>query len=76
VPIYGIPYWEKIKIPALVVRGDRSPRISAETFAEIKQRCPQAELAAVANSDHHVTLDNPAGFVDAVRSWLQRQARA
>jgi pimeloyl-ACP methyl ester carboxylesterase len=76
VPIYGIPYWEKIKVPALVVRGDRSPRISAETFAEIQKRCPQAELTAVAHSDHHVTLDNSAGFVEAVRRWLQRQARS
>lgn len=75
-PIYGIPFWEKIRIPALVVRGDRSPRISPETFAEIKKRCPQAELAAIANSDHHVTLDNPQGFVDAVRGWLKRQVRA
>jgi len=74
VPIYGIPYWEQIKTPALVVRGALSPRISDETFAEIKKRCPQAELASVANSDHHVTLDNPAGFVEAVRGWLRRQA--
>ena len=73
VPIDGIPFWEKIKTPALVVRGGRSPRISDETFAEIKKRCPQAELVAVANSDHHVTLDNPVGFVEAVRGWLQRQ---
>ena len=75
VPINGIPFWEKIKTPALVVRGDRSPRISDETFAEIKKRCPQAELVAVANSDHHVTLDNPQGFIDAVRDWLDRQPK-
>ena len=75
VPINGIPYWEKIEVPALVVRGGRSARISDATFAEIKQRCPQAELATVANSDHHVTLDNPQGFIDAVRDWLRRQSR-
>ena len=72
--INGFPYWNDIKIPALVVKGDLSPRIAPEIFAEIKARCPQAELAEVSNSDHHVTLDNPAGFVTAVKAFLARHS--
>ena len=30
------------------------------------------ELVEIAGSDHHVTLDNPAAFVDAVNAFLQR----
>jgi pimeloyl-ACP methyl ester carboxylesterase len=41
-------------------------------FAEVKARCPQVELAEVTGADHHVTLDNPAGFVRAVRAFLAR----
>lgn len=66
----GFPRWNHIRIPALVVKGELSPRISPEIFAEIKTRCPQAELAEVPSSDHHVMLDNPAGFVAAVKAFL------
>jgi len=68
----GFPHWNHIRIPALVVKGELSPRITPEIFAEIKARCPQAELAEVANSDHHVMLDNPTGFVAAVKAFLGR----
>ena len=72
--VNGFPQWNHIKIPALVIKGDLSPRIAPEVFAEIKARCPQAELAEVSNADHHVMLDNPAGFVAAVKTFLTRQA--
>lgn len=69
----GMPCWEHIRIPALLVKGERSPRITPQIFAEAKTRCALVELAEVANSDHHVTLDNPAGFVQAVKAFLDRQ---
>jgi pimeloyl-ACP methyl ester carboxylesterase len=68
----GLPHWNRIRIPALLVKAEHSPRISPEVFAEVKARCPQVELAEVAGADHHVTLDNPAGFVRAVRAFLAR----
>ncbi len=74
VSVDGLPYWNRIGIPALLAKGDRSPRISPETFAAVKARCPQVELAEVPHSDHHVTLDNPAGFTHAVQAFLARHA--
>ena len=68
--IDGLPFWDEVKIPALLVKGDRSERITPEIYAAVKERCPQVELAEVANSDHHITLDNPAGFVAAVKPFL------
>ncbi|HET7595897.1 MAG TPA: alpha/beta hydrolase [Burkholderiales bacterium] len=68
----GIPYWSEIRIPALLVKGALSARLSPDVLAEIRARCPRAELAEVAASDHHVTLDNPAGFVSVVRDFLAR----
>ena len=70
----GMPCWDRIKIPALLVKGGRSPRITPEILAEVKKRAPQVEMAEVADSDHHVTLDNPEGFVQAVRAFLARHA--
>ncbi len=69
----GLPHWNRIRIPALLVKAERSPRISPQVFAEVKSRCPQVELAEVPASDHHVTLDNPSGFVSAVKPFLTKQ---
>lgn len=72
--IDGIPCFEKIRVPTLLVKGETSPRISAEIFAEVRAVAPQVELAEVPGSDHHVMLDNPAGFIDAVGAFLKRHA--
>jgi pimeloyl-ACP methyl ester carboxylesterase len=66
----GLLCWNHIHIPALLVKGDRSQRITPEVFAAVQARCPQVELAEVSNSDHHVTLDNPSGFARAVKAFL------
>jgi pimeloyl-ACP methyl ester carboxylesterase len=68
----SMPFFANIKVPTLLVKGASSPRISPEIYAEVKTVAPQVELAEVAGSDHHVTLDNPAGFVDAVKAFLAR----
>jgi pimeloyl-ACP methyl ester carboxylesterase len=68
----GFPYWDKIKIPALLIKGDHSNRINAEVFSAVQARCPQTELAEVPRSDHHVTLDNPRGFVQMLSAWLSK----
>jgi len=39
----------------------------------VKARCPQVQLTEVPNCDHHVTLDNPTGFVSAVKSFLTKR---
>ena len=67
-----MPYWDRVKVPALLVKGGNSERITPEIFAQVKARAPQVELVEVANADHHVTLDNPVGFVKAVKPFLAR----
>jgi pimeloyl-ACP methyl ester carboxylesterase len=69
--IAGIPFWDKIKVPALVIRGERSKRFGPEELVEICKRAPQVQIAEVPASDHHITLDNPLGFVEAVQSFLR-----
>jgi pimeloyl-ACP methyl ester carboxylesterase len=69
--IAGVPLWEKVKVPALVIRGGaHSPRFTPDIMAEIHARAPQVQVAQVQDSDHHVTLDNPRGFIDAVQKFL------
>jgi pimeloyl-ACP methyl ester carboxylesterase len=69
--IAGVPLWEKIKVPALVIKGEHSTRFIPEVLAEIRARSPQVQWAEVAASDHHIMLENPRGFVDVVRKFLQ-----
>ena len=69
--IAGVPLWEKVKVPALVIRGERSTRFTPEVLAEIRARAPQVQMAEVPASDHHITLDNPQGFVDVVQKFLR-----
>jgi len=68
----GTPLWSEVKVPLLIVMGQNSGRITPEVVARVKARAPQVHVEEVARSDHHVTLDNPQGFIDAVKPWLAR----
>ena len=69
--IAGVPLWEQVKVPALVIKGERSTRYTPALLAEVRARAPQVQIAEVPASDHHITLDNPRGFVDAVQKFLR-----
>jgi pimeloyl-ACP methyl ester carboxylesterase len=66
------PLWDRVRIPVLIVKAGLSDRITPQIVADIKARAPQVELAEVPNSEHHVTLDNPAEFVRVVKGFLSR----
>jgi pimeloyl-ACP methyl ester carboxylesterase len=72
----GTPLWSDIRIPALLVKGAMSERITPEVVADVKARAPHAVVKEVAHADHHVTLDNPQGFIDAVKPWLAEERRS
>ena len=67
-----MPHWDRVKIPALLVKGGLSDRITPDIYDEIKSRAPQVELVEVPGSEHHVTLDNPTGFIEVVKAFLAR----
>jgi pimeloyl-ACP methyl ester carboxylesterase len=66
------PYWDRIRIPTLIVKGGLSNRVTPDIYADIRSRAPQVELVEVPGSDHHVTLDNPGGLVRVVRAFLAK----
>ena len=69
--VAGMPLWEHIKIPALVIRGEHSTRFGPREMVEIRARAPQVQMAEVARSNHHIPLDNPGDFVDALKAFLR-----
>jgi len=64
------PLWNKIRIPALLMRAALNKRMTPDAIAQVQARAPQVQVTVVADSDHHITLDNPAGFVQAARRFL------
>jgi pimeloyl-ACP methyl ester carboxylesterase len=59
-----------ISCPTLVVRGAESDTLSRETAERMVRTIPNCRLTEVADSGHTVPLDNPMGFLAAVRPFL------
>jgi pimeloyl-ACP methyl ester carboxylesterase len=65
--------WEALKnitAPTLLVRGASSDILSPELAQRMVETIPQCRLVTVQDSGHSVPLDNPTGFLDAVRGFL------
>jgi pimeloyl-ACP methyl ester carboxylesterase len=59
-----------ITCPTLLVRGEKSDLLGMAAAERMVATIPDCKLVQVANSGHSVPLDNPPGFLEAVRSWL------
>jgi len=70
-PIDGYDYWARVKAPVLLVAGGNSDRITPQVRNRVRGVCPQVALVQVADSGHHVTLDNPIGYREAVSAYLR-----
>jgi esterase len=66
----SLALWDRIRIPALLMKAACSPRMTLDAIAEIKSRAPQVKMTLVPDADHHITLDNPTGFIRAARDFL------
>ena len=69
-PVDSYGLWNRIKIPALLMKAGNSVRMTPESIAEIQSRAPQVKTTVVPDADHHITLDNPSGFIRAAREFL------
>lgn len=63
--------WDAIRAPTLVLRGERSDLLSADTARAMTERGPKAELATIPGVGHAPTLV-PAAQVEIVRAFLER----
>jgi len=71
-PVNTLPFWQRLRCPALVLRAEHSPRLSPALLQQIKEACPHMEWAEVAEAGHHLMLDQPEQTVGLVREFLQR----
>ena len=64
--------WQSVTCPTLLVRGERSVALSAESARRMVEARPNATLQVVRDAGHFVELDQPEAFERAVRAWLGR----
>ncbi|MBP9743321.1 MAG: alpha/beta hydrolase [Burkholderiales bacterium] len=62
-------YWEKIKIPSLIIRGEVSDILSVATVEKMKQLNPQAQSIEIAKAGHAPYLYN-AMHLDMLEKFL------
>ncbi len=62
-----------IKVPTLVVRGERSPLSTVDAVRELAQTIPGAEYAEVADAGHLVAVDQSDAFSALLLEFLERR---
>lgn len=64
---------KKIKIPVLLLEGDRSPLLFTSIISELDRCLERRERVAVPNSSHGLQLENPVEFNKIVLAFINKQ---
>jgi pimeloyl-ACP methyl ester carboxylesterase len=59
-----------ITCPALIVKITKSPLLDREVARKMSAQFPNARLAEVDDSYHHVMLDNPTALIEVIRDFV------
>ncbi|QKW33182.1 alpha/beta hydrolase [Actinomadura sp. NAK00032] len=62
--------WRRLPPPAVLVRGEASPVVTAADAAELARANPALPVISVPDAGHMVPWDNPDGFWAALRDHL------
>jgi pimeloyl-ACP methyl ester carboxylesterase len=71
-PVDAWPLLPAITAPTLLLRGDRSPIMTAEMAARMRVALPRATYVEISGAWHHLTLDQPAAVARAIDEFLRR----
>jgi pimeloyl-ACP methyl ester carboxylesterase len=63
-----------IRVPTLVVRGDRTPRFFTATNAAVSRCIAGSKAITIRNASHVMSLDNPVKFNRAVMDFIGQHA--
>ena len=61
----------QIRVPTLLISGEHSDIVSADTIAEFQRCVPHAAHVRVARATHMIVGDRNDAFTDAVRQFIQ-----
>ena len=77
-PKLGVDMWQllgEVRCPILSLRGKRSDMYAPETMAKMRAANPRLDVFEV-DAGHNIAGENPAGFVAAVREFLEETSHA
>ena len=77
-PKLGVDMWQllgEVRCPILSLRGKRSDMYASETMAKMRAANPRLEVFEV-DAGHNIAGENPAGFIAAVRGFLEEPSHA
>lgn len=63
---------ERIEAPTLLVHGELSIVMNKFELEKVKRRMPRAESCMIAGAHHHITLDRPKEFAEALVAFFGR----
>jgi len=69
-PVDAWPLLERITAPTLIARGELSPVLPPEMAEKLRVAIRAATLVEIPASYHHLVLDNPGAFVQALDRFL------
>src|SRR3990170_8137662 len=75
-PSQGIDMWAligEVRCPVLSMRGTRSDMYAAATVAKMQAANPRLRVAEV-EAGHNIAVENPEGFLQAMRAFLKTPA--
>jgi pimeloyl-ACP methyl ester carboxylesterase len=64
------PLWASVACPTVIVRGAESDVLSRETAKQMVDARPRARLVEIPDAGHTVPGDQPAQFLDVLRTFL------
>lgn len=65
------PAWEAVICPTLVLRGERSPALTARLAEQMVAGRQNVELAVIPGAGHFIPLEAPEALESALVKWLQ-----
>jgi pimeloyl-ACP methyl ester carboxylesterase len=69
-PVSAWPLLGRIRVPTLIVRGERSTVLSRPVAERMRAAIPLARLEEIPEAYHHLTLDAPRILADRLLAWL------
>jgi pimeloyl-ACP methyl ester carboxylesterase len=66
------PLFRSIRCPVLLMRGAASAHLQRSVAERMTRELPNCSLETIRNAGHAIMLDNPVGFIAALRRFITR----
>lgn len=64
--------WRNLKVPVLLIRGEKSLDLTPEIFQKMQTVLPGVEAVEITGAGHWVHFDQPEAFIDSLRRFFHQ----